>query len=181
MTSAGAGAATEAFAARAGTRPHDAAFDFAWSTAATVEPWVEGKTFFPRIFADVEAARSSVHILMFGWREGEVGMAMAALLERKLADGVEVRVLVDGYGSRPFGEAEEMFTRLAAAGAQIIVNDVLPVDRDGLYPDDRKLDWGSRTRWAAPITASSSSSTAQSRGPAARESRTTSGTAASTT
>ena len=141
VTSAGAEAATEAFAARAGTRPHDAAFDFAWSTAATVEPWVEGKTFFPRIFADVEAARSSVHILMFGWREGEVGMAMAALLERKLADGVEVRVLVDGYGSRPFGEAEEMFTRLAAAGAQIIVNDVLPVDRDGLYPDDRKLDW----------------------------------------
>ena len=141
VTSAGAEAATEAFAARAGTRPHDAAFDFAWSTAATVEPWVEGTTFFPRIFADVEAARSSVHILMFGWREGEVGMAMAALLERKLADGVEVRVIVDGYGSRPFGEAEEMFTRLAAAGAQIIVNDVLPVDRDGLYPDDRKLDW----------------------------------------
>ena len=141
VTSAGAEAATEAFAARAGTRPHDAAFDFAWSTAATVEPWVEGKTFFPRIFADVEAARSSVHILMFGWREGEVGMAMAALLERKLADGIEVRVIVDGYGSRPFGEAEEMFSRLAAAGAQIIVNDVLPVDRDGLYPDDRKLDW----------------------------------------
>ena len=141
VTPSGAEAATEAFAARTGTRPHDAAFDFAWSTAATIEPWVEGKTFFPRIFADVEAARSSVHILMFGWREGEVGMEMAALLERKLAEGVEVRVLVDGYGSRPFGEAEEMFRRLAAAGAQIVVNDVLPVDRDGLYPDDRRLDW----------------------------------------
>ena len=102
---------------------------------------VEGKTFFPRIFADVEAARSSVHILMFGWREGEVGTEMAALLERKLAEGVEVRVLVDGYGSRPFGAAEPMFRRLAAAGAQIVVNDVLPVDRDGLYPDDRRLDW----------------------------------------
>ena len=34
-----------------------------------------------------------------------------------------------------------MFTRLAAAGAQIVVNDVFPVDRDGLYPDDRTLDW----------------------------------------
>jgi cardiolipin synthase len=141
VTPSGAEAATEAFAARADTRPHDAALDFAWSTAATIEPWVEGKAFFPRIFADVEAARSSVHILMFGWREGEVGTEMAALLERKLADGVEVRVLVDGYGSRPFGEAEEMFRRLAAAGAQIVVNDVLPVDRDGLYPDDRRLDW----------------------------------------
>jgi cardiolipin synthase A/B len=34
-----------------------------------------------------------------------------------------------------------MFRGLAAAGAQIVVNDVFPVDRDGLYPDDRRLDW----------------------------------------
>ena len=141
MSAAGAEAATEAFAAREGTRPHDADLDFAWSTAATIEPWVEGTSFFPRIFADVEAARSSVHILMFGWREGEVGTEMAALLARKLAEGVEVRVIVDAFGSRPNGEAREMFTGLAEAGAQIVVNDVLPVDRDGLYPDDRHLDW----------------------------------------
>ena len=141
VTPSGAEAATEAFAERDNVRPHDAALDFAWSTAATVEPWVEGKTFFPRIFADVEAARSSVHILMFGWREGEVGTEMASLLERRLADGVEVRVIVDGFGSRPFGAAEEMFRRLAAAGAQIVVNDLFPLDRDGLYPDDQRLDW----------------------------------------
>ncbi len=133
--------ATEAFAARDGTRPHDANLDFAWSTAATIEPWVEGKTFFPRIFADVEAARSSVHILMFGWREGQVGTEMADLLERKLAEGVEVRVIVDAFGSRPNGAAKEMFSALADAGAQIVVNDVLPLDRDGLYPDHRHLDW----------------------------------------
>jgi cardiolipin synthase len=140
ITAAGAEPATEEFAARDDVRPHDAALDFAWSTAATIEPWVEGKTFFPRIFADVGAATSSVHILMFGWREGEVGMEMAALLERKLADGVEVRLLVDAFGSRPNGDAREMFTGLAEAGAQIVVNDVLPLDRDGLYPDDRRLD-----------------------------------------
>ena len=34
-----------------------------------------------------------------------------------------------------------MFTGLADAGAQIVVNDVLPLDRDGLYPDHRHLDW----------------------------------------
>ena len=74
VTSAGAQAATEAFVARGGTRPHDAALPFAWSTAATIEPLVEGANFFPRIFADVEAAQSSVHILMFGWRVGQVGL-----------------------------------------------------------------------------------------------------------
>ena len=141
VSAAGAEAATEAFAARDGVRPHDAALDFAWSTAATIEPWVEGTSFFPRILADVEAARSSVHVLMFGWREGEVGLRLASVLERKLAEGVEVRVLVDAFGSRPFGEAEEMYTRLADAGAEIVVNDVFPVDRDGLCPDERHLDW----------------------------------------
>ena len=141
VTSAGAQAAAEEFVARDDARPHDAASDFAWSTAATIDPWVEGANFFPRIFADVEAARSSVHILMFGWREGEVGRRMAALLEQKLADGVEVRVIVDRYGSRPYEEAREMFTSLAAAGAEIVVNDEFPVDRDGLFPDDQQLDW----------------------------------------
>ena len=141
VTPAGAQAATEAFAARSGTRPHDATLDFAWSTAATIEPWPEGANFFPRIFADIEAARSSVHILMFGWREGDVGKRLAALLERKLAEGVEVRVIVDSYGSRPYAEARAMFTGLAAAGAQIVINDEFPLDRDGLYPDDQTLDW----------------------------------------
>jgi cardiolipin synthase len=141
VTSEGAQAATESFAASDGVRPHDAALSFAWSTAATIEPLVEGVNFFPRIFADVEAARSSVHILMFGWREGEVGMEMAALLRRKLEEGVEVRVLVDGFGSRPYKEAREMFTGLADAGAQIVVNDVFPLDRDGLFPDGQEVDW----------------------------------------
>ncbi len=143
VTAAGAEVATQAFTAQTRPRTRDAALDFAWSTAATIEPWVEGVNFFPRIFADVEAARSSVHILMFGWREGEVGMQMAALLEKKLADGVEVRVIVDGLGSRPYGKAREMFTRLAAAGAQIVVNDMFLPDRDGLFPNDQQLDW----RW----------------------------------
>ena len=141
VTPAGAQAATEAFVARGATRPHDAALPFAWSTAATIEPWAEGVNFFPRIFADVEAAQSTVHILMFGWREGEIGMRMAALLERKLAEGVEVRVIVDGFGSRPYVQAREMFTGLAAAGGRIVVNDVFPLDRDGLFPDGQRVDW----------------------------------------
>ena len=141
VTPAGAQAATEAFVAHGGTRPHDAALPFAWSTAATIEPLVEGANFFPRIFADVEAARSSVHILMFGWREGTVGTAMAALLGRKLDEGVEVRVIVDSFGSRPYEQARELFTALADAGAQIVVNDVFPLDRDGLFPHGQWIDW----------------------------------------
>lgn len=139
VTAAGAQAAAEAFGARADVGPRDAALEFAWSTAASIAPWVDGEAFFPRIFADVEAARSSVHILMFGWREGEVGLRMAGLLERKLGEGVEVRAIVDGLGSRPYWNARQMFERLTAAGAQIVVNDVLPPERTGTFPAGRPL------------------------------------------
>ena len=143
ITAAGAEAAVREFAARNRPRTRDAALEFAWSTAAAIVPWVEGRNFFPRIFADVGAARSSVHILMFGWREGEVGTRMAGLLQQKLGEGVEVRVIVDGLGSRPYRNAREMFAGLAAAGAEIVVNDVLPPDRNGLFPDGQRADW----RW----------------------------------
>ena len=180
VTPAGAQAATEVFAARPGMRSRDASLDFAWSTAATIEPWAEGVNFFPRIFADVEAATSSVHILMFGWREGEVGQKMAALLERKLADGVEVRAIVDAFGSKPYKEAREMFTRLAGAGAQIVVNDLFPPDRDGLFPDGQRIDWRQDEVGRADHRKLYVIDGA-TRGPGEPASRTTSRTAASTT
>ena len=140
VTADGARAATEAFAADGHARRRDAALPFAWSTAASAEPRVGGEEFFPRIFADVEAARSSVHVLMFGWREGEVGTALAGLLARKAAEGVAVRVVIDGYGSKPYKEARAMFSDLAAAGAAIVVNDVLPPARIGHFPDGLRID-----------------------------------------
>ena len=180
VTAADAEAATEAFVARDGVRPHDAALDFARSTAATIEPWVEGANFFPRIFADVEAARSSVHILMFGWREGDVGTRMAALLERKLREGVEVRVIVDRFGSRPYDEAQEMFEGSQPRERRSWSTTSSPSTGTVSIPTT-VASTGVRTRWGAPTIASCTSSTERSRGPAVRGSRTTSRTAASTT
>ncbi|MGI9644398.1 MAG: hypothetical protein ACR2O6_03720, partial [Ilumatobacteraceae bacterium] len=48
--------------------PGDVGLPFAWSTAARIEPRAGGDEFYRRIFADIEAASSSVHILMFGWK-----------------------------------------------------------------------------------------------------------------
>src|SRR3954447_4743733 len=110
-----AGAITPAGAEAAASR--GASPQFAWATAATIEPWVEGESFFPRIFADVEAAGSSMHILMFGWREGAVGMRMAELLRRKLAAGVEVRVLVDRPRPAPARGGRRGVDPRAAGGA----------------------------------------------------------------
>ena len=120
--------------------PRDVGLDFAWSSAATVEPFVDGVNFFPQILSDIEAAESSVHILMFGWKAGDVGTEFAAVLEQKLADGVEVRIIVDAIGSAAFTGSGDMFSRLADSGAEIVVNDTAPIDGDGLY-QDRSLSW----------------------------------------
>jgi cardiolipin synthase len=140
ITSAGAQLATQQFAARSDPKPADLDIPYAWSTAATIEPWAEGKNFFPRIFTDIENAHSSVHILMFGWREGTVGTQLTDLLVQKLDQGVQVRIVVDAAGSKPYGPTKEMFTRLANAGAQIVVNDTFPFDEDGLYPSHTSFD-----------------------------------------
>jgi cardiolipin synthase len=141
VTAAGAESTVAQFAAQMNARPSGVGMPYAWSTAATIDPWPEGRNFFPRIFDDVRAARSSVHVLMFGWREGKVGTEFADLLIEKLEQGVEVRVLVDAQGSRVFGPAAPMFTRLASAGAQIVVNELLPRAAAGLYPSERSFDW----------------------------------------
>jgi cardiolipin synthase len=114
---------------------------YAWSTAATIEPWPEGKNFFPKIFADIEKAHSSVDIIMYGWLNGHVGIELSELLRRKLKQGVEVRLVLDASGSKPYGVSEAMFTNMAKDGAQIVVNDTFPWDEDGLYPSHRSFDW----------------------------------------
>jgi cardiolipin synthase len=132
-------AATELFV-NGSPRPRDADLEFAWSTAASVEPWAEGDAFYPRIFDDVEAAESSIHIIMFGWDSGEIGQELADLLQDKLAEGVEVRVLVDDQGSDPDGESQQMYSALVEAGAQVVANDTIQFDFDGLFVD-RRFDW----------------------------------------
>ena len=121
-------------------RPRDVDLDYAWSTAATVEPWAEGSEFYPRIFDDIRDAESSIHIIMFGWDSGEVGTELAAILHDKLAEGVEVRILVDDQGSDPDGESEAMYSELVDAGAVLVANDTIQVDFDGLFVD-REFDW----------------------------------------
>ena len=122
-------------------RPGDVGLPYAWSTAATIEPHAGGSEFYPRLFADITAATSSVHILMFGWKPGIPAGELRDLLVDRLAAGVEVRVLVDAFGSRPHGLSESMYRSLAAAGAEIVVKAFVPPRQDGRYPDAGRRWW----------------------------------------
>jgi len=143
VTADGALRATADIVSRDDVTVSDLGTQFAWSTAATVDPLPEGRRFFPRMLDDIRAARGSVHILQFGFTPGEVGDEFAGALEAAVGRGVEVRLVVDSYGSRPSQNADAMYDDLAAAGAQIVVNDVLPPFETGLWPD-RDLEWSLR-------------------------------------
>ena len=53
------------------------AVNFAPSTATAWDVLIDGPAFFPRLLADIEAATSDVHILIFGFKDGEIGEAGA--------------------------------------------------------------------------------------------------------
>jgi len=138
ITAPGAQEATEDFV-RGSNGTRDVGLDYAWSTAATVDPYPDGDAFFPAIIDDLRAAESSIHVLMFGWTSDDIGLEIADVLAERLADGVEVRVIVDGFGSEVSGRSASMFEGLADQGAEIVVQDMLPLDRDGTI-GDRSID-----------------------------------------
>ena len=140
VTADGALVATAAFLTDEGTDVNDLGTHFAWTTAASVEPLVDGTSFYPRMLEDIAAARGSVHLLQYGFTPGEVGDEFAAALEAAVARGVEVRAVVDEYGSKTGSSSEEFFDRLAAAGVQVVVSDLLPPCYRGLWPST-ELDY----------------------------------------
>ena len=106
---------------RAPVGVRDLALTFEETTASSAEVHVGGPSFFPLILRDVAAATSSVHVNQFGFKRGTIGDAFADALLAKAAEGVAVRVVVDGQGSRPDGGSRELYRRLIAGGIDVRV------------------------------------------------------------
>jgi cardiolipin synthase len=90
---------------------------------------------------DMAAAESSIHILMFTMTPGDVSGRIVPVLEERAAAGVEVRMIVDRYGAKVNGKSAAMFRELQAAGVEIVVNDIFPIDRDGPLGDGSIDKW----------------------------------------
>ena len=100
---------------------HDLALAFEESRATSAEVLVEGRSFYPPMLADIEAATSSVHINQFGFRPGKVGDVFARALAEKARSGVPVRLVVDEQGSHPFDTTRDFYAALVEAGVEIVV------------------------------------------------------------
>jgi cardiolipin synthase len=114
--------------------------DFAPATATSWELLIDGPAFFPRMLGDIEAATSDVHIIIFGFKAGEIGTRFRDLLLRKVGQGVPVRLMVEGAYSQPGLGSRALYKELREGGVQVVANQGGFFDLDGLL-GERHIDW----------------------------------------
>jgi cardiolipin synthase len=75
-----------------------------------IEVLVNGDRIFPAMLDAIASARHTIDFLTFIYWNGEIGTQFARELATRAADGVRVRVLLDGWGAHPMDRSliEEM-------------------------------------------------------------------------
>ncbi len=123
-----------AFAGRLASAPivrkKDVAVSFAPSSARAVEPLLHGTAYFPRMLDDLRAAESSIHVLIYGVKPGDVGTLFRDILVAKAQAGLPVRLSVDAVGSEVRAGSKDLFRELVEGGVQVVQN-------RGMFPDVR--------------------------------------------
>jgi cardiolipin synthase len=77
----------------------------------------ENGAFFDALLQHISSARSSVHVEEYLWADGEVSRRIVAALAERAAAGLEVRVLIDAWGSKDFSSASRR--ELKSAGCRL--------------------------------------------------------------
>ncbi|QKW18004.1 cardiolipin synthase B [Kitasatospora sp. NA04385] len=80
-------------------------------------PLRNGDEIFPAMLEAVDGARRTVDLMTFVYWRGEIARTFARALARKAAEGVRVRLLLDGFGSRLI--EPELIDLMEAAGVRI--------------------------------------------------------------
>jgi cardiolipin synthase len=78
---------------------------------------VNGEQYFPQLLAAIEAARRSIHIETYIFADDNIGQRVVFALAAAASRGVQVRLIIDGYGG---GEhARRLVRELGAVGADV--------------------------------------------------------------
>jgi cardiolipin synthase len=130
-----AAAWTAELVARPRVRRADLARTYAPAIATAVDPLLHGRRYFPRMLEDIAAATDHVHLLIYGYKSGDIGETFLTALAERVAAGVEVRLAVDAIGSEVDFGSKELFRRLLAAGVEVVAHDGIAVLRSGDLAD----------------------------------------------
>ena len=80
-----------------------------------VDVFTDGNQLFDKMFNDIADAKKSIHIEFYTIYNDQIGNQLRTLLEQKAAEGVEVRVLYDTWGS--MGVKPSFYANLRELGA----------------------------------------------------------------
>jgi cardiolipin synthase A/B len=136
-----AGSVTARIVAQQSVDREDLAVGLAPSTTASVQLYVDGQNFFPVMLDDIRAARSSVHFEEYGFTPGQVADMYVPVLTSKVQQGVEVRMIVDRFGSHVDTDSRDMFNTMSSAGDQVAVNYPFLFSWVGLWGTNQSVDW----------------------------------------
>lgn len=65
-----------------------------------VELFVDGHEKFDALIADIEKAKDHIHLIYYIFHSDELGNRLMRVLERKAAEGLNVKIIYDAMGSR---------------------------------------------------------------------------------
>jgi cardiolipin synthase A/B len=93
-----------------------------------------GVEIFPEMLRAIQEATRSIDFVTFVYWTGEIARAFAHTLADRARDGVKVRVILDGYGSRPMDDG--LIDSMISAGVQ--VERFRPVIRAKFWESDHR-------------------------------------------
>jgi cardiolipin synthase len=84
-----------------------------------VDVLADGEAKFSRLLEDIENAENFIHIQYYIFRNDDLGRKIVGALAKKAAQGVDVRLLLDGMGN--FTTPKRIFKPLIKAGGQLSI------------------------------------------------------------
>lgn len=87
------------------------------SSGNQVRLLTDGKDYFPRLEASLAEAKLSIHMEMYIFQLDRAGERILTLLEQQARKGLDVRLLLDGFGSQQ--TAHRIKRRLEKSGAKV--------------------------------------------------------------
>lgn len=86
----------------------------------TVQTLSNGDAFLDAFLRDIDGARRSINIMVYIWTDGRMSDQVIEHLSRKIGEGVEVRIMIDSFGSN-WWERPSKLKSLKSAGAKVEV------------------------------------------------------------
>jgi cardiolipin synthase len=86
--------------------------------AGSIEILNNGDAFLKSFLADIDAAKSSIDVMVYIWTDGKMSDQVLEHLNQKLKQGVQVRIIIDSYGSSS-NTPDKQFKASRGLGAKI--------------------------------------------------------------